>query len=64
MKMRIFYNAGNKEREQLATIAQQYAKAVGVELEVIAEEWNAYLNRVNRTRDLELYVLGWNSALG
>ncbi len=63
MKMRIFYNAGNKEREQLATIAQQYAKAVGVELEVIAEEWNAYLNRVNRTRDMEMYVLGWSSGL-
>ena len=62
MKMRIFYNAGNKEREQLATIAQQYAKAVGVELEVIAEEWNAYLNRV-RTRDMEMYVLGWSSGL-
>ena len=63
MKMRIFYNAGNKEREQLATIAQQYAKAVGVELEVIAEEWNAYLNRVNCTRDMEMYVLGWSSGL-
>ena len=63
MKMRIFYNAGNKDREQLATIAQQYAKAVGVELEVIAEEWNAYLNRVNRTRDMEMYVLGWSSGL-
>jgi len=63
MKMRIFYNAGNKEREQLATIAQQYAKGVGVELEVISEEWNAYLNRVNKTRDMEMYVLGWSSAI-
>jgi peptide/nickel transport system substrate-binding protein len=63
MKMRIFYNAGNKEREQLATIAQQYAKAVGVELEVIAEEWNAYLNRVNKTRDMEMYVLGWSAGI-
>jgi len=63
MRMRIFYNAGNKEREQLATIAQQYAKGVGVELEVIAEEWNAYLNRVTKTRDMELYVLGWSSGI-
>jgi peptide/nickel transport system substrate-binding protein len=63
MKLRIFYNAGNKEREQLATIAQQYTKAVGVELEVIAEEWNAYLNRVNKTRDMELYVLAWSTAI-
>ena len=63
LKMRIFYNAGNKEREQLATVAQQYAKAVGVELEVISEEWNAYLNRVNKTRDMEMYVLGWSSRI-
>lgn len=63
LKMRIFFNAGNKEREQVATVAQQYAKAIGVELEVIAEEWNAYLNRVNRTRDMEMYILGWSSGL-
>lgn len=63
LKMRIFYNAGNKEREQVATIAQQYAKAVGIELEVISEEWNAYLNRVNKTFDMELYVLGWSAGI-
>jgi peptide/nickel transport system substrate-binding protein len=63
MRMRIFYNAGNKDREQLATIAQQYAKAVGVGLEVISEEWNAYLNRVTKTMDMEMYVLGWSSGL-
>jgi peptide/nickel transport system substrate-binding protein len=63
LKMRIFYNAGNKEREQIATIAQQYFKAVGVETEVISEEWNAYLNRVNSTKDLEMYVLGWNAGI-
>src|SRR5262249_31110037 len=62
LKMRIFYNAGNQEREKLATIAQQYAKAVGVELEVISEEWNAYLNRVNKTHDMEMYILGWSAG--
>lgn len=62
LKMRLFYNAGNKEREQAATVAQQYAKAIGVELDVIGEEWNAYLNRVNQTRDMEMYTLGWNSS--
>src|SRR5262249_17502515 len=63
LKMRIFYNAGNQEREKLATIAQQYAKAVGVELEVISEEWNAYLNRVNKTHDMEMYIRGWSAGL-
>ncbi|HEX2033326.1 MAG TPA: ABC transporter substrate-binding protein [Chloroflexota bacterium] len=63
LKMRIFYNAGNKEREQIATIAQQQAKAIGVELDVISEEWNAYLERISKTRDIELFVNGWSSSL-
>jgi peptide/nickel transport system substrate-binding protein len=63
LKMRIFYNAGNNDREKIATIAQQALKAVGADLEVIAEEWNAYLNRVNKTFDMELYVLGWSAAI-
>ena len=63
LKMRIFYNAGNPDREKIATIAQQQLKAVGVDLEVIAEEWNAYLNRVNKTYDMEMYVLGWSSPI-
>jgi peptide/nickel transport system substrate-binding protein len=62
-KVRIFYNAGNKDREQIATIAQQQFKQVGVDTEVIAEEWNAYLNRVNKTFDMEMYVLGWSSGI-
>jgi len=63
LKMRIFYNAGNKEREQIATVVQQDAKAIGMDLEVISEEWNAYLNRVQKTHDVELFVLGWSSGL-
>jgi peptide/nickel transport system substrate-binding protein len=63
LKMRIFYNAGNKEREQIATVMQQSAKEVGVDLEVISEEWNAYLNRVNKTYDMEMFVLGWAASV-
>lgn len=59
MKLRIFYNAGNKQREQISIITQQYLKDIGIDSEVIAEEWNAYLDRVNKTRDMDLYVLGW-----
>ncbi|HEU5315742.1 MAG TPA: ABC transporter substrate-binding protein [Chloroflexota bacterium] len=62
-KIRIFYNAGNKEREQVATIMQQNLKDVGVEAEVISEEWNAYLNRVQKTKDAEMWVLGWSAGI-
>jgi len=62
-KIRIFYNAGNKEREQVATVMQQNLKDVGVEVEVISEEWNAYLNRVQKTKDAEMWVLGWSASI-
>lgn len=63
LKMRIFFNAGNKEREQIATVAQQNFKQIGADVEVVSEEWNAYLNRVTKTYDMEMFVLGWSSGL-
>jgi peptide/nickel transport system substrate-binding protein len=62
-KINLYYNAGNKVREQIAIISQQYLKDVGIQAEVIAEEWNAYLERVRNTKkDLDLFVLGWTGG--
>ena len=63
LKFRIHYNAGNNERQQIAEISQQYLKDIGIEAEVLAEEWNAYLNRINQTRDFDMFVLGWSSSI-
>ncbi|MFN8535082.1 MAG: ABC transporter substrate-binding protein [Dehalococcoidia bacterium] len=63
LKMRIFYNTGNNEREQIATVTQAQARQLGWELEVVGEEFQAYVNRVNNTRDMELFILGWSSGL-
>lgn len=63
LRMRIFYNTGNNEREMIATIMQAQARQLGIELEVIGEEFQAYVNRVNNTRDMELFILGWLSGL-
>ena len=49
MKMRIFYNTGNKGREQILTIAQEQLRELGVVLEVVPEEFNAYLDRIQKT---------------
>ena len=38
-------------------------KDIGIETEVLAEEWNAYLNRINQTRDFDMFVLGWSSSI-
>jgi peptide/nickel transport system substrate-binding protein len=62
-KVRLFYNAGNNEREKIAIISQQFLKEVGIQAEVISEEWNAYLNRVNTTRDLDMYIIGWSAGI-
>lgn len=59
LKFRLEYNAGNKQREQIALISQQYLKDIGIATEVNAVEWNAYLDKVNKTRDMDMYVLGW-----
>ncbi|MFN8535081.1 MAG: ABC transporter substrate-binding protein [Dehalococcoidia bacterium] len=63
LKLRIFYNSGNKDREAIATVAQANLKQLGIELEIVAEEFNAFLVRVQETKDLELYVLGWTQTL-
>lgn len=68
-KIRIFYNAGNKQREQISVIAQQYLKDVGISAEVVAEEWTAYLKRITtipkagEKRDFEMFVLGWSGGI-
>ena len=63
LRMRIFYNTGNIEREQIATIMQAQAKQLGIELEVIGEEFQAYVDRVTRRFDMELFILGWSAGL-
>ncbi len=62
IKLGIFYNSGNKQREQIAIITQQYLKDIGIESTVEAVEWNAYLERVQKTRDMDMFVLGWTGG--
>jgi peptide/nickel transport system substrate-binding protein len=63
-KIRLFYNSGNKQREQIAIITQQNLKDVGIQAEVISEEFNAYLERVRNTHDVEMFILGWTGGGG
>lgn len=61
-KVRLHYNAGNTQREQICIIAQQAFKDLGVSAEVISEEWNAYLQRIMTSRDFDMYCLGWTGG--
>jgi len=61
--LRLHYNSGNREREQIATMTRDFARAVGIQIDCIAEEWAPFLNRVNGTHDVDLYILGWSSPV-
>ena len=62
MKYRLFYNAGNKRRESIAIISQQSLKDIGIQVEVLSEEFSAYLDRIQKTHDVEMYILGWTGG--
>lgn len=63
MRLRIFYNASNRDAEQIAVVTQAALRQVGAELEVIGEELSAFLNRTNRTHDVEMWVNTWISPI-
>ena len=64
LKLRIHYGPpGNKQREQTATIAQQQLKNVGIDLEIIPEDFNAFIDRTSKTHDFDLTVAGWGSGI-
>lgn len=63
-KIRLMYNSGNTQRQQIAVITQQYLKDVGIAADVVAEEFSAYVKRIQDTkaRDYEMYILGWTGG--
>jgi peptide/nickel transport system substrate-binding protein len=58
-KVRLHFNEGNKRRESIAALTQQFLKEVGIQVEVISEEFGAMLTRVRETKDFDMFVLGW-----
>ncbi|MBI5030730.1 MAG: hypothetical protein HZB51_09400 [Chloroflexi bacterium] len=62
-KLKIVYNMGNKQREQIATTTQNELKKLGIDSEVSTIEFQAYLDFLHRAPfDYDLYVLGWRNA--
>lgn len=44
-------------------MTSDFARAVGIQIDCVAEEWAPFLNRVNGTHDVDLYILGWSSPV-
>jgi peptide/nickel transport system substrate-binding protein len=55
-----YTNAGNKTRESYVTVMQEQWRKVGVEMTPKTEEWNAFLDRITKTRDFECFLVGFS----
>ncbi len=53
-------NAGNKVREAYVTVMQEQWKEVGARVTPKLEEWNAFINRITKTKDFEVFLVGFN----
>ncbi len=55
----IYTNAGNKVREAFVTAMQQQWKDIGVQATPKTEEWNAFLNRITKSKDFDIFLVGF-----
>jgi peptide/nickel transport system substrate-binding protein len=54
----IVTNAGNKNRERMATMIQQDLSAIGIKLNVVTLDFPSLIERITRTFDYEACLLG------
>jgi peptide/nickel transport system substrate-binding protein len=57
--MRLFYNAGNSEREKMAVMSRGALDEIGILSSVIAEGWPQLLHRMYTTDDWDMMFIGW-----
>ncbi len=63
-KLKILYNAGNRPREQIAKIAQEELRKLGLDSEATALDYAAYLAALRKEPfDFDLFILGWRAPL-
>ncbi len=62
INLRLFTNE-NPDRMRIAEILQYECMQAGINVEVIIEEWGAYLARVQETDDFDIFILGWSGQL-
>jgi peptide/nickel transport system substrate-binding protein len=56
----IYTNAGNQVRQAFVTAMQQQWKDVGVQATPKTEEWNAFLNRITKSKDFDIFLVGFS----
>jgi peptide/nickel transport system substrate-binding protein len=57
--MRLFYNAGNSEREMMSMMFRTALDDIGILSSIIAEGWPQLLHRMYTTDDWDMMFIGW-----
>jgi peptide/nickel transport system substrate-binding protein len=57
--IRLFYNAGNSEREKMAVMFRAALDEIGILSSIIAEGWPQLLHRMYTTDDWDTMFIGW-----
>lgn len=57
-KIDFSYNAGNDERKAVALMFKEEARKVGIEINVVAQEWSIYLDN-QKQHKFDMYYGGW-----
>jgi peptide/nickel transport system substrate-binding protein/microcin C transport system substrate-binding protein len=60
-KFVLSYNANNAARAKIAQIVKENFKAAGIEVEIRALEWNAYLSDLDK-RNFQAFIMAWSAT--
>lgn len=62
-KFELITNQGNKQREQVATIAQAHWKKLGIVVDIRIIEWSAFLSEFVDKKKFDAVILGWSTGI-
>jgi len=65
LKLKLIFGPNtSKTRELIAVTVQDYLKTIGIEVEIQALEWSAFLDAIHSTEpDWDMYIGGWSSTI-
>ncbi len=63
-KLRILYNVGNKQREQIGMVAQNEFRKLGIDSDLLYADFGTYVDYLRKDPfDFDLFILGWRAPI-
>jgi oligopeptide transport system substrate-binding protein len=59
LRTQIMYNTGEDHRRVAVAIASMWKQTLGVEAEILNQEWKVFLDTRNQRKDTQVYRQGW-----